>query len=91
MNPLAKYAIATAAVVVVAIVGFNLLSSNGDSQVGGVASPSAAPASSPAPLAPETSEIIDAGRYRWSSPSVDVTFDLPDGVERQGELPRPSG
>ena len=79
MNPLAKYAIATAAVVVIALVGFNLLVSRGDSHVGGVASPSAAPSSSPAPLAPETGEIIDAGRYRWSSPSVDVTFDLPDG------------
>jgi len=79
MNPLAKYAIATAAVVVIALVGFNLLVSRGDSHVGGVASPSAAPSSSPAPLAPTTSEIIDAGRYRWSSPSVDVTFDLPDG------------
>ena len=77
MNPLAKYAIATAAVVVFAIVGFNLLSSNGDSQVG--ASPSTAPSSSPAPLAPETGEIIAAGRYRWDSPSVDVSFDLPDG------------
>jgi hypothetical protein len=77
MNPLAKYAIATAAVVVIAIVGFNLLSSNGDSQVG--APPLTSPSSSPAPLVPETGEIIDAGRYRWSSPSVDVTFDLPDG------------
>ena len=79
MNPLAKYAIATAAVVVIAIVGFNLLSPRGDSQVGGVASPSAAPASSPAPLAPTTSEIIDAGRYRWTSPAVDISFALSDG------------
>jgi hypothetical protein len=87
MNPLAKYAIATAAVVVIALVGFNLLVSRGDSQVGGVASPSAAPSSSPAPLAPETSEIIDAGRYRWSSPRVDVTFDLPDGWNGRENFP----
>ena len=87
MNPLAKYAIATAAVVVIAIVGFNVISSNGDSQAGGVASPSAAPESSPPPLAPETSELIDAGRYRWSSPSVDVTFDLPDGWNGRSGYP----
>lgn len=79
MNPLAKYAIATAAVVVIAIVGFNLLSSNGDSQVGGVASPSAAPVSSPPPLAPTTGAAIEAGRYRWTSPNVDVSFALSEG------------
>ena len=73
--------------VVVAIVGFNLLSSPGTSQVGSVASPSAEPSSGPAPLAPETSEIIDAGRYRWSSPSVDVTFDLPDGWNGRENYP----
>ena len=77
MNPLAKYAIATAAVVVIAILGFNFLLSGGDSQVG--APPSTAPSSSPAPLAPTTGAVIDAGRYRWTSPAVDVSFDLPDG------------
>jgi hypothetical protein len=85
MNPFAKYAIATAAVVVIAVVGFNVLSSRGDSQVG--VPPSTAPSSSPPPLAPETSEIIDAGRYRWSSPSVDVTFDLPDGWNGRENVP----
>ena len=86
MNPIAKLAIAAAAVVVVAVVGYNLLGPTATSQFGGVASPSAEPSSGPAPLAPETSEIIDAGRYRWSSPSVDVTFDLPDGwTGREGE------
>ena len=79
MNPIAKFAIAAAAVVVVAIVGFNLLRPAASSQVGGVPSASPGPSSSPAPLVPETSEVIDAGRYRWSSPNVDVTFDLPDG------------
>ena len=86
VNPIAKLAIAAAAVVVVAVVGYNLLGPTATSQFGGVASPSAEPSSGPAPLAPETSEIIDAGRYRWSSPSVDVTFDLPDGwTGREGE------
>ena len=41
-------------------------------------SPSVAPAGSPAPIAP-TSGAIEAGRYRWTSPDGDVTFDLPDG------------
>ena len=85
MNPLAKYAIATAAVVVIAVLGFNFLLSRGESQVG--APPSIAPSRSPATLVPETSEIIDAGRYRWSSPSVDVTFDLPDGWNGRENYP----
>ena len=38
-------------------------------------------------FAPETSEIIDAGRYRWTSPSVDVTFDLPDGWNGREDSP----
>ena len=78
MNPIAKFAIAAAAVVVVAIVGYSLLGPATTTQFGGVASPSAEPSSSPAPLAPTTGEI-DAGRYRWSSPSFDVSFDLRDG------------
>jgi hypothetical protein len=85
MNPLAKYAIATAAVVVIAVLSFNFLLSRGESAVG--APPSTAPSSSPPPLAPETSEIIDAGRYRWTSPSVDVTFDLPDGWNGREDSP----
>jgi hypothetical protein len=81
MNPLAKYAIAAAAVVVVAIVGLNLLGRSGTGQVGGAPpSPEASPSASvsPAPIAP-TSGAIDPGRYRWTSPGGEVTFVLPDG------------
>ena len=83
MSAFAKFAIAAAAVVVVAIVGYNLLGPSGASQVGGVPSPSAAPASSPAPLAPTTGAAIDAGRYRWTSPAVDVSFVLTTRVDRE--------
>jgi hypothetical protein len=82
MNPLAKYAIATAAVVVVAILGFNFLLSGGDSQVG--APPSAAPATGPPPLAPTSGEI-EAGRYRWTTPDAEVTFTVQDGWTGDGE------
>ena len=81
----AKFSLAAAALVVVAIVGLNLLGSPGTSQVGGVPpSPNAshiaavAPSGSPAPIAP-TSGTIDPGRYRWTSPGGDVTFVLPGG------------
>jgi hypothetical protein len=81
MNPIAKFAIAAAAVVVIAIVGFNLVGASNTNNVGNAPPttiPSEGPASSLAPLAPTSGEI-EAGRYRWSSPSVDVTFDLPAG------------
>jgi hypothetical protein len=85
MNPIAKYGIATAAVVVIAIVGLSLLGGRGTSEFGGApptpkapTSPSVAPAGSPAPIAP-TSGTIDPGLYRWTSPDGEVTFVLPDG------------
>ena len=84
MNPIAKFAIAAAAVVVVAIVGFNLLRPAAPSQVGGMASPSPEPSSSPAPLAPTTG-AIEPGRYRWTSPGGEVSFALPDGWTGQPE------
>jgi hypothetical protein len=81
VNGLAKYAIAAAAVVVVAIVALTLRGTAAPDQVGGV-SPSSdtspSPSASPAPIAP-TSGSIDPGRYRWMSPGGDVTFVLPDG------------
>ena len=82
MNPIAKSAIAAAAVVVVAIVGFNLVNQAAPSQVGGIASPSPEPSSSPAPLAP-TSGALEAGRYRWASPGTEVTFAVEDGWTAQ--------
>ena len=92
MNPIAKYAIATAAVVVIAIVGLNVFGARGTSNVGGsppspVASPSplsspspsAAPSSSLPPTIP-TSGAIAPGRYRWTSPlGREVTFVVPNG------------
>ena len=90
MSAFAKFAMAAAAVVVVAIVGYNLLGPPGTSQVGGVppspnasTSPSVAPSGSPAPIAP-TSGTIDPGRYRWTSPGGDVTFVLPARMDRDG-------
>ena len=81
MNPLAKYALATAAVVVIAIVGVNLLGTAGSGGVGGVApSPLPSPASSSGSyrLAPTSGSIVP-GRYRWMSANAQVLFTLPDG------------
>ena len=92
MNPIAKYAIATAAVVVIAIVGLNVFGVRGTSNVGGSPpspatspsplsspSPSAAPSSSLPPTIP-TSGAIAPGRYRWMSPlGREVTFVVPNG------------
>ena len=81
MNPIAKFAIATAAVVVVAIVGFNLLSSPGTSQVG--ERPHRRRQRRRAARLRSHRRRSEHHRRRraidWSSPSVDVTFVLPDG------------
>ena len=85
MHGLAKYAMAAAAVVVVAIVGYNLLAAPGTSQVGS-AQPtiSASPAPSPSPsstvvrLVP-TSGVIEPGRYRWVASGGDASLVIPDG------------
>ena len=82
MNPIAKFAIAATAVVVVALVGYNLLGASNTSNVGN-APPSSAPSSSPAPLAP-TSGAIEAGRYRWTSPGAEVSFAVLDGWSGDG-------
>lgn len=80
---LAKISIAAVAVVAVAIVGLTVLRSAAPSDVGGSppsapAAPSATPSQDAPPEAP-TSGVIDAGRYRWSAPGGEVSFDLPDG------------
>ena len=85
MSSFAKFAIAAAAVVVVAVVGYNLLAPSGTSQFGGVL-PSAAPSSSPSaeptstqiPITP-SGGAIDPGRYRWVSPVGDALVVIPDG------------
>ena len=73
VNALAKFEIAAAAVVVVAIVGLNLLSSPGTSNVGGsppspVASPS--PLSSPSPSAAPSSSPPPTRRRRAARSST---------------------
>jgi hypothetical protein len=83
MNPIAKYAIAAAAVVVVAIVGINLFGTASNSGVGGVApsapaSPSAAPSNGSFRVAP-TRGAIEPGRYRWLTDNAQALFVLPDG------------
>lgn len=82
MNLLAKYAVAATAVVVIAIVGFNLLGASGTSQVGAPpsapASPSTAPSASPPPVTP-TSGALEAGPYRWTAPRGEVAFVVPNG------------
>ena len=85
MNPIAKYAIAAAAVVVIAVAGFSLLSPAAPSQIGGVASPSPEPSNSPAPLAP-TSGAMEPGRYRWQwSDGQEVSFNVPEGWSGRAE------
>jgi hypothetical protein len=86
MSAFAKFAIAAAAVMVVAVVGYNLLGAAGSGQVGSSPSPSAEPSSSLPPLAPWTGEAIDPGRYRWTSPVADVSFTLPDGYSGRDGL-----
>jgi len=85
MSAFAKVASAAAVVAVVALVGFNLLSPAAPSQLGGIASPSPEPTSSPPPLAPTSGEI-EAGRYRWTSPAAEVTFAVQDGWTGDGPL-----
>ena len=82
MNAYAKLAIAAAAVVVVAIVGYNLLPGRGS--VGGVA-PSASPSPTPTPL-PIHSGSLDAGTYSVPIPDagVDMTLTLPAGWKWEG-------
>jgi hypothetical protein len=83
MSAFAKFAIATAAVLVVAIVGINVFGTPSGSGVGGVgasapASPSPAPSSGSYRVAP-TRGAIEPGRYRWLTDNVQVLFVLPDG------------
>jgi hypothetical protein len=88
MRPLAKYAIAAAAVVVIAIVGINMLGAPASSNVGGgpptpSPSPVASPSPSAAPPSPPTTPsggALTPGSYRWTSPGGDlVTFTVPAG------------
>jgi hypothetical protein len=78
MNGFAKLAIAAAAVVVVAIVGYNLLPSRGG--VGGSSGPSVSPFPTPTPI-PIHSGSLDAGTYKATLPGTKLTvqFTVPTG------------
>jgi len=76
MSAFAKFAIAAAAVLAVAFVGYNLLAPGGTSDIGGVA-PSSPP--SPSPTVPLVQEgDLDPGTYRADSAGW-FTFTVPAG------------
>ena len=80
MSAFAKFAMAAAAVVVVAVVGYNLLGAAGSGQVGSRRIAVGRAVEQPATArAVRRGKAIDAGRYRWTSPVADVSFTLPDG------------
>jgi hypothetical protein len=88
MHPLAKFSIAAAAVLVVALVGFNLLSGPGQSGAGGsppspspspspTATPTPSPTASLAPPSPSPSRSIGQiapGPFRFSYPGFTTPF-----------------
>jgi hypothetical protein len=76
MSVFARFAIAAAAAVVIAIVGFNLLG-RASSDVGAPPAATASPLASAAP-APASGAFVP-GRYFWESPGGSVTFTVPDG------------
>jgi hypothetical protein len=96
MNTFAKFAVAAAAVVVVAIVGINLVPRSGGIGGSGASpspSPSAAPTVTPTPTAtiaefPGYSNDVAAGTYLWragGATPADITFTIPDGwISRYG-------
>lgn len=96
MNPLAKLIAATAAVVVVAVVGVNLLG-NGITGPGGFTPKPSAPSPSPSvsavvPNAPIKGPL-DAGTYRISEAfqtGHSFTFTVPDGWRRSDNFVYPS-
>ena len=100
MNSFAKLAVATAAVVVVAIVGINLSSrSDGFGGVGPSPTPGATPTSTPTaradasadvPEFPGVSDGVAPGTYSWragvASPA-DITFTVPAGWTSRYAIP----
>src|SRR5262245_10480911 len=76
VNALVKYGLAAAAVVVVAIVGFNLMG-RASNEVGAPPSATASPPASAAPA--PTAGAFTPGRYFWESPGGSVAFTVPDG------------
>ena len=90
MHPYAKFALATAAVLVVAVVGFNVLAQGSPGPGGSTPSPTASvpslsPSPSPSPADAPVAGALEAGTYRLSEffhtlrPFV---FTVPDGWRR---------
>jgi hypothetical protein len=75
MNPYIKVITAIAAVILVAVIGYNLLPAGTGT---GVPGPSATPTPSAAPL-PTPEAVLPAGRYFQLPGPQRVTFDVPDG------------
>jgi hypothetical protein len=91
MNTYAKFAIAAAAVLVVALVGYNLLPSSG--AVGGpVARPSPSVSPSPTPSPTPTGSAVwrsslETGTYHAIMNGTPMTFTLPSDGWRNGAIP----
>lgn len=82
MNVSLKLAMGAAAVVLVALIGYNLLPGRSDSGVGGPeASPTASPTPTPIALSsPDVGTTLSAGRYRLAEPFLQpVSLTLPAG------------
>lgn len=86
MSPLLKYGAAAAAVLVIAIVGYNLLPGNGIGGPGPSPTASAAPTLAPSPVAtgePVADGLLTGGRYRIQPfsdmPSLSIVADIPAG------------
>ena len=83
MNTFAKIAIAAAAVVVAAILGFNMLPAGG--RLGGDPSPTPTPSPSPTPVAFPPSGDLVPGSYRLTQDGVRVSLEVPtSGWTSQG-------
>jgi hypothetical protein len=92
MNPFFKLTAAAAAVLVIAVVGYNLLPRQ--PSVGGPG-PTPSPTATPAPTLagivdiPEQDTLLEPGRYRFrlfDDPTLSVVADVPDGWSGMGNL-----
>lgn len=94
MNTQIKAILAVAAVVVVAVVGYNLLPGRGG--IGGQPTPSPAPAPTPTPLVTAgptatppvvpPAGALSPGRHGFRLEGVSFTLDIPEGWESNGEF-----
>ena len=77
MNAYAKLAIAAAAVLVVAAIGYQLIPRSPGP--GGMPSPTPAPTATAPQVGAPSNGPITSGTYAWAWPGGHVAFDLPDG------------